>query len=115
MVANDIHHSNELPAGARDYLAQRLDGARDLYLLALGLGARREGARAFGVMIREARIHFVAVIEEARIAGLDTQDIAAILGRSDLDLGDGIHPDLRDRVEHLLTEATRERSQRRAG
>jgi hypothetical protein len=26
----------------------------------------------YGRMIREARIHFAAVIEEARIAGLDT-------------------------------------------
>ena len=56
-----------------EYLAHRLDGARDLYLLALALGERSDGSPLFGRMIREARIHFAAVIEEARIAGLDTR------------------------------------------
>ena len=37
--------------GARDYLADRLDGARDLYLLALALGTRGDGAALFGRMI----------------------------------------------------------------
>ena len=62
------HLSRELPPDARDYLAQPLDGARDLYFLALALGDRPEGSPLFGRMIREARIHFAAVIEEARIA-----------------------------------------------
>ena len=66
------HLSRELPPETRDYLAHRLDGARDLYLLALALGDRPDGSALFGRMIREARIHFAAVIEEARIAGLDT-------------------------------------------
>ncbi|MBS1241045.1 MAG: hypothetical protein H6R40_472, partial [Gemmatimonadetes bacterium] len=67
-----------LPAEAREYLAHRLDGARDLYLLALALGDRRAGFAPFGRMIREARIHFAAIIEEARIAGLDTGAIAEV-------------------------------------
>jgi len=32
-----------LPRDAREYLGHRLDGARDLYLLALALGARGTG------------------------------------------------------------------------
>jgi hypothetical protein len=48
------HLSQELPPGTQDYLAYRLDGARDLYLLALVLGDRPEGSTLFGRMIREA-------------------------------------------------------------
>ena len=70
MIEPTPHLSRELPSETRDYLAHRLDGARDLYLLALALGDRPEGSALFGRMIREARIHFAAVIEEARIAGL---------------------------------------------
>jgi hypothetical protein len=44
---------------------QRRDADRDL-----ALGDRPDGSALFGRMIREARIHFAAVIEEARIAGL---------------------------------------------
>ena len=87
-----------LPPGSRDYLAQRLDGARDLYVLALALGARQ--ATSFGPMIRESRIHFVAVIEEARLAGLDTRDIGNILAQSGLE--NGIRPELRASLEQLL-------------
>ena len=90
--------SDNLPLGSRDYLAQRLDGARDLYILALALGARRTAS--FGPMIRESRIHFAAVIEEARIAGLETREIANILAQSNVE--DGIRPELRDSLEHLL-------------
>ncbi len=61
------------PHGAREYLADRLDGPRDLYLLALAMGMRGDRASLFGRMIREARIHFATVIEECRIAGLDAQ------------------------------------------
>jgi hypothetical protein len=92
-----------LPLASRDYLAQRLDGARDLYLLALALGDRPDGPATFGQMIRESRIHFAAVIEEARIAGLETREIATILAQSTVE--DGIRPDLRARVEQLLIEA----------
>jgi hypothetical protein len=107
------HLSRELLSEARDYLAHRLDGARDLYLLALALGDRPDGSPLFGRMIREARIHFAAVIEEARIAGLDTNAIAAMLGKATSELGDGIRPDLRARVEQLLAEAASGRGKRR--
>ena len=94
-----------------DYWAQRLDGARDLYLLALALGDRPDGSPLFGRMIREARIHFAAVIEEARIAGLDTSAIAVMLGRLSIELADSIRPELWARVEQLLAErAARPRS-----
>ena len=93
------------PPGSRDYLAQRLDGARDLYLLALGLGARHDGYGSFGQMIREARIHFAGVIEEARIAGLETSEIADILSQSNVELS--IRGDLRARVEELLLRSGR--------
>lgn len=90
-----------LPAASRDYLAQRLDGARDLYLLALALGARQ--AASFGPMIRESRIHFAAVIEEARIAGLETREIASILAQTPVE--DGIRPELRASLEQLIVAA----------
>jgi hypothetical protein len=106
--------SSELPAGTRDYLAHRLDGGRDLYLLALALGERDDGTPLFGRMIREARIHFAGVIEEARIAGLDTGAIAMILGKLKIELADSIRPELWARVEQLLAErATHKRAERR--
>ena len=108
------HLSKELPPGTQDYLAHRLDGARDLYLLALALGDRPEGTALFGRMIREARIHFAAVIEEARIAGLDTGAIALMLGKLNIELADSIRPELWARVEQLLAErAARKGSARR--
>jgi len=103
----------ELPAETRGYLAHRLDGARDLYLLALALGARHDGFAPFGRMIREARIHFAAVIEEARIAGLDTSAIAVMLGKLNIELADSIRADLWARVEQLLAEAAHKRAKRR--
>jgi hypothetical protein len=67
-------------------------------------------------MIREARIHFAAVIEEARIAGLATNAIAAMLGRLSSELDDSIRPELWARVEELLGErAIRPREERRGG
>jgi len=106
--------SGELPPEARNYLAHRLDGARDLYLLALALGDRPDGPALFGRLIREARIHFVAVIEEARIAGLDTGAIAVMLGKTNIELADSIRPELWARVEQLLVErATYKRAERR--
>jgi hypothetical protein len=98
------HLSRELPAEARDYLAHRLDGARDLYLLALALGDRPGGSALFGRMIREARIHFAAIIEEARIAGLDTGAIAVMLGKLNIELADSIRPELWAGLEQLLAE-----------
>ena len=113
MAETTPHLSKELPPGASDYLRHRLDGARDLYLLALALGDRPEGSPLFGRMIREARIHFAAVIEEARIAGLDTSAIAAMLGRLSSELADSIRPELWARVEQLLAErAARPRAER---
>jgi hypothetical protein len=58
----------------------------------------------FGRMIRESRIHFAAVIEEARIAGLDTGAIALMLGKLNTELGDSIRPELWVRVEQLIDE-----------
>ncbi len=96
----------------KNELAQRLDGARDLYLLALALGERREGFEPFGRMIRESRIHFEHVIEEARAAGLDTGAIATVLGDENVELAHSIRPDLRPRVEQLLADVAHHRSQR---
>ena len=107
------HQREELSSETQHYLARRLDGARDLYLLALALGERHDGAAHFGRMIREARIHFAAVIEEARIAGLDSRDIAAMLAKTTSELGDSIRPELRERVAQLLGDAASERAKRR--
>ena len=97
-------------AGARDYLADRLDGARDLYLLALALGARRDGTTLFGRMILEARIHFTAVIEECRIAGLDTSVIALILGKENKELVDSIRPEMWKQLEQVIAQRVRARA-----
>ena len=86
----------------KEYLTQRLDGARDLYLLALALGRRNEDSAVFGSLIREARIHFAAIIEEGRIAGLDTTAIADMLGKQSRELGDSIRPEIWTRVEQLV-------------
>ena len=99
-----------LPHAAREYLARRLDGARDLYLLALAVGARRDGATVFGRMILEARIHFTAVIEECRIAGLDTSAIAEMLGKMNKELVDSIRPEIWAQLEHLMAQRARGRA-----
>jgi hypothetical protein len=101
-----------VPSDTKRYLSHRLDGSRDLYLLALALGERHDGGAQFGRMIREARIHFVAVIEEARIAGLDTNAIGRMLAEQQME--DGIRPDLRARVEQLLSEAAGSRAKGRS-
>lgn len=90
-----------------DYLAQRLDGARDLYLLALALGERRGGPGTFGPMIQEARIHFAGVIEEARIAGLDTSAIGTMLLNKAF--ADSIRPEIWKRLEEVLAERPRKK------
>jgi hypothetical protein len=110
MTDPTVRVREEVPPETRRYLSHRLDGARDLYLLALALGERHDGGAHFGRMIREARIHFAAVIEEARIAGLDTNAIGAMLAKQNVE--DGIRPDLRARVEQLLTEAAGNRAKR---
>ena len=114
MAEQRLHPPKELPPETTAYLAHRLDGARDLYLLALALGDRPDGPSLFGRMIREARIHFAAVIEEARIAGLDTGAIAMMLGKLNFELVDSIRPELWARVEQLLAErAARTPAERR--
>ena len=114
MTEPTSHLSRELPPETRDYLAHRLDGARDLYLLALALSNRPEGSALFGRMIREARIHFAAVIEEARIAGLDTGAIAVMLAKRNIELADSIRPELWAGFEKLLADrAARKRAERR--
>ncbi len=111
MAGSTLHPPKEFPPETSGYLALRLDGARDLYLLALALGERPDGSAPFGRLIREARIHFAAVIEEARIAGLDTSAIAGMLGK--FELADGIRPELWARLEQLLAErAARTRKER---
>jgi hypothetical protein len=97
--------TSSTPRTTHDYLAQRLDGARDLYLLALALGERSSGHGSFGALILEARIHFAGVIEEARIAGLDTSAIAGVLVSKDL--ADGIRPEMWKRVEEILAQRPR--------
>jgi hypothetical protein len=91
-----------LSTKTQEYLIQRLDGARDLYLLALALGRRGENSAVFGSLIREARIHFAAVIEEGRIAGLDTKAIADMLRKQSRKLDDSIRPEIWTRVEQLV-------------
>ena len=95
-----------IPHTSYDYLAQRLDGARDLYLLALAVGDRGRDAGTFGFMIREARIHFASVIEEGRMAGLDTSIIAKMLGELSEELADNIRAEIWDGLAELLGERT---------
>jgi hypothetical protein len=97
----NTRHPAALPAGARNYLASRLDGARDLYLLALALGAREKQSALFSQMILEARIHFIAVIEECHLAGLDTSALSTILGKENQELVDSIRPEIWNRLEQL--------------
>jgi len=93
-----------------DYLAQRLDGARDLYLLALALGERSGGPGTLGPMIREARIHFAGVIEEAHFAGLDTSAIANVLSKASHNLADSMRPEMWERLEEVLRQRPRKKS-----
>jgi hypothetical protein len=51
MAEQSLHPSKELSPETAAYLAHRLDGARDLYLLALALGDRPDGPSLFGRMI----------------------------------------------------------------
>lgn len=98
----------EAPA-TQEYLTSRLDGARDLYLLALALGQRSGPDRLAGRMIREARIHFAAVLEECRMAGLETAHIAQMLGKTTGTLSNSIAPEIWQRLEELIAEHRQER------
>jgi hypothetical protein len=98
-----------IPLSTTEYLAQRLDGARDLYLLALALGERGSEHHTFGPMIQEARIHFASVIEEARIAGLDTTAIGAMLSSKTKELQDSVRPEIWERLEEVLQDRPRAR------
>jgi hypothetical protein len=102
MVESKISLQGRIPHDTSDYLSRRLDGARDLYLLALALGVRGDKGGVFGRMIREARIHFAAVIEECRIAGLDTSAIATMLGKMNAELADSVRPEFRERVAQII-------------
>lgn len=106
----NLNPPGTLPAGTLEYLGQRLDGARDLYLLALAVGLRESGGTPFGPMIREARLHFAGVIEEARVAGLVTEAIASLLANADHGLTGSIRPELAERVEELLVAAGHRRA-----
>ena len=99
-----------IPSRTTDYLAQRLDGARDLYLLALALGERDGPTGTFSPLIQEARIHFASVIEEARIAGLDTHEIAGILGKMTRELRDSVRPEIWERLAEVMAERPRRKS-----
>ena len=110
MTDPQYSEKERLPNDAREYLADRLAGARDLYLLALALGVRGDGATLFGRMIREARIHFTAVIEECRIAGLDTSAIAVMLGKMNEELVDSIRPEIWQHLEQLIAQRARGRA-----
>lgn len=98
--------ANTAPRKTDDYLAQRLDGARDLYLLALALGERQGGPHTFGQMIQEARIHFAGVIEEAHFAGLDTSAIAGVL-RQSKEVTASMRPEVWERLEEILEQRPR--------
>ena len=110
MTAQTFSLQERIPRSTPDYLARRLDGARDLYLLSLALGQRGDKAGVFGRMIQEARIHFAAVLEECRIAGLDTSAIAEMLGKMNTELDDSIRPELWERLEQLVARGAAPRS-----
>ena len=99
-MLTQTRRSQERSLLMKEFLAQRLDASRDLYLLALALSER--GPHPFGKLIQEARLHFIYVIEEARVAGLDTLDIQNLLVRQSIDLVDEMRPDLLERLDEML-------------
>ncbi len=48
--------------------------------------------------------HFAAVIEECRIAGLDTSAIAVMLGKMSRELVDNIRPEIWEHLEKLMAQ-----------
>lgn len=101
-MQDSMRTQTEASPSVSEFLAKRLDAARDLYLLALGIGER--GPHQFGTLIQEAWLHFITVIEEARVAGLDAIDIQNLLANHNVDMLDTIRPELRERLESLLRE-----------
>ena len=99
-MLTQTRRSQERSLLMKEFLAQRLDASRDLYLLAVALGER--GPHQFRRLIQEARLHFIYVIEEARVAGLDTIDIQNMLVRESIDLVDTMRPDLLERLNEML-------------
>ncbi len=99
-MLTQTRRSQERSLLMKEFLTQRLDASRDLYLLALALGER--GPHQFSKLIQEARLHFIFVIEEARVAGLDTLDIQNLLARQNIDLVDEMRPDLLERLDEML-------------
>lgn len=99
-MLTQTRRSQERSLLMKEFLAQRLDASRDLYLLALALSER--GPHQFGTLIQEARLHFIYVIEEARVAGLDTLDIQNLLVRQSINLVDEMRPDLLERLDEML-------------
>ena len=100
VIPDQTHNEPERSLAATEFLERRLDAARDLYLLALAIGER--GEHQFGPLIQEARLHFITVIEEARMAGLDTIDIQNTLAGHTVDLEHNIRPEMRERLDELL-------------
>lgn len=100
VIPNQTRNQAERSLPVGEFLQQRLDAARDLYLLALAIGER--GEHQFGALIQEAKLHFIGVIEEARIAGLDTIDIQNMLAGHNVDLEHNIRPEMRERLDELL-------------
>lgn len=100
VIPDQTPNQPERSLSMNEYLQQRLDASRDLYLLALAIGER--GEHEFGPLIQEAKLHFIGVIEEARFAGLDTIDIQNTLAGHNVDLEHNIRPELRERLDELL-------------
>ena len=100
VISDQTRNQPERSLRVQDFLQQRLDAARDLYLLALAIGER--GEHQFGSLIQEAKLHFIGVIEEARMAGLDTIDIQNMLAAHTVDLEHTIRPEMRERLDELL-------------
>ena len=108
------HPPEELPPDTRGYLAHRLDGARDLYLLALALGERNDGFAPFRTE-SSARPAFTSrqSLKKRGSRGSTRSTIAVMLGKPNIVLADSIRPDLWARVEQLLAEAAGKRAERR--
>ena len=100
VIPNQTRKRRETSLEVKDFFEQRLDAARDLYVLALAIGER--GEHQFGALIQEARLHFITVIEEARLAGLDTINIQNMLAGHDVNLEHTIRPEMRERLDELL-------------
>jgi len=99
-MLTQTRRSQERSLLMKEFLAQRLDASRDLYLLALALGER--GLPPVQEAHPGSPADFIYVIEEARVAGLDTLDIQNLLVRQRHDLVDEMRPDLLERLDEML-------------